>query len=370
MLQVVPSEDPCCPLLVFYDSGCSAAVLSDRAHYSLNPFTVSKGPTTMDVAGGKTLTVPYGNERFHLQVEDGVNVKATITGLRMAHVTTPFPLMKLKEAWKDAKETARRVQPRLSIPNIDAEVGGQEVDILLGIRYLKYFPKLLFTLPSGLQVYRAVLKSESGNQAVLGGPHKAWNHMISLAQHMNPRAYLTAEARAYIIETSWPRLGQIQPPVPVEELEEVSSSSLAIETPASEAGPCCNCAREEETKPSPEAEAAPLGGLRGRPADEWILLFLILLAYGTFIAGEKICRHILTFAQPFCLHVCRGFSEMFRGLFYKQGVGGFTSESAEAENSSLKPNVVVHGRAEAKPPDGRTHWGTASPPSTFCKISR
>jgi hypothetical protein len=266
------------------------------------------------------------------------------------------------------KETARREQPRLSIPNIDAEVGGQEVDILLGIRYLKYFPKLLFTLPSGLQVYRAVLKSESGNQAILGGPHKAWNHMISLAQHMNPRAYLTAEARAYIIETSWPRLGQIQPAVPVEELEEVSSSSLAIETPASEARPCCNCAREEETKPSPEAEAAPLGGLRGRPADEWILLFLILLAYGTFIAGEKICRHILTVAQPFCLHVCRGFSEMFRGLFNKQGVGGFTPESAELEKHPLKPNVVVYGRAEAKPPDRRPHWGTASPPPTSCKI--
>jgi hypothetical protein len=194
--------------------------------------------------------------------------------------------------------------------------------------------------------------------------------MISLAQHMNPRAYLTAEARAYIIETSWPRLGQIQPAVPVEELEEVSSSSLAIETPASEAGPCCNCTKEEriEPTPTPEDEAAPLGGLRGRPADEWILLFLILLAYGTFIAGEKICRHILTFAQPFCLHVCRGFSDMFRGLFHKQGVGGFTPERAELEKHSLKPNVVVCDRAEAKPPDWRPHWGTASPPSTSCKI--
>jgi hypothetical protein len=262
------------------------------------------------------------------------------------------------------------VQPRLSIPNIDAEVGGQEVDILLGIRYLKYFPKLLFTLPSGLQVYRAVLKSESGNQAILGGPHKAWNHMISLAQHMNPRAYLTAEARAYIIETSWPRLGQIQPAVPVEELEEVSSSSLAIETPASEARPCCNCTKEEriEPTPTPEDEAAPLGGLRGRPVQECILTCLILLAYGTLIAGEKLCRYILTVAQPFCLHVCRGFSEMFRGLFNKQGVGGFTPESAELEKHPLKPNVVVCDRAEAKPPDWRTHWGTASPPSTSCKI--
>jgi hypothetical protein len=139
MLQVVPSEDPSCPLLVFYDSGCSATVLSDPAHYSLNPFTASKGPTRMDIAGGKTLMVPHGNDRFHLQVEDGVKVKATITGFRLAHVIMPFLLMKLREAWEDARETTRRVQPGLSIPNIDSEVGGQEVDILLGIRYLKIF---------------------------------------------------------------------------------------------------------------------------------------------------------------------------------------------------------------------------------------
>jgi hypothetical protein len=49
MLQTVPSEDPSCPLLVFYDSGCSTAVLSDRAHNSLNPIVVSKGPTAVDV---------------------------------------------------------------------------------------------------------------------------------------------------------------------------------------------------------------------------------------------------------------------------------------------------------------------------------
>ncbi len=110
------------------------------------------------------------NVRFNLQVEDRVNVKATITGLRMAHVTMPFPLIKLKEARKDMKETTRRVQTGLSIPR------GQEVDVLLGIRYLKYFPKLLFTLPSDLQVHQAMLKSESGNKAMLGVPHKAWNH--------------------------------------------------------------------------------------------------------------------------------------------------------------------------------------------------
>ena len=155
--------------------------------------------------------------------------------------------------------------------------------------------------------------------------------------------------------------------------EEVATQQPCLNASCEEVAnqqPRCNCSREEEPAPTPTLvdEAAPLGGLRGRPVEECILTCLILLAYSMFIAGEKKCRHILTVAEPFCLYVCRGFSEMFRGLFHKQGVGGFTPERAEAENRSLKPNVVVCDRAEAKPPDGRTHWGTASPPPTSCKI--
>jgi hypothetical protein len=32
--------------------------------------------------------------------------------------------------------------------------------------------------------------------------------MLEMAQHMNPRAYLTAEARAWIVEDTWARLNQ------------------------------------------------------------------------------------------------------------------------------------------------------------------
>jgi hypothetical protein len=56
-----------------------------------------EGADGLDVAGSKTIMIPYGDERFHLQIEDGDRVKATVTGLRMPHVTTPFPLVKLKE---------------------------------------------------------------------------------------------------------------------------------------------------------------------------------------------------------------------------------------------------------------------------------
>jgi hypothetical protein len=183
-------------------------VLTDMAHYSSNPIVVSKGPAAVDVAGKKTIRIPYGDERFHLQVEEGNRVKATILGLRMAHVTTTFPMLKLAEVWQDACSHAKRVQPGVCFPTVDAEVGDHEVNILLGIKYVQYFLRLVYSLPSGIQAYRAVLKPDSENQAVLGGPHEAWNHMMEVAQHMNPRAYLTAEARAWHVEETWARINQ------------------------------------------------------------------------------------------------------------------------------------------------------------------
>ena len=208
MMQHVPAEtDPSQNMLVFYDSGCSTAVLSERAHYLLETVVMTTGPTLLDVAGGNTIKVPHGDERFHLELEDGVS-KATITGLRMPHVTTPFPVVKLMEAWLDAQACAKTTHPRLVLPSIDKEMGGCEVDILLGIKYIQYFPKLVYSLPSGLQVYRAVLRSDSDNQAVLGGPHAAWSRMADVTQHMNPRAYLSAEVRAWYMGEKWVELNQ------------------------------------------------------------------------------------------------------------------------------------------------------------------
>ena len=55
-------------LLCFYDSGCYNACLSERAYAALDTVTVSPGPTTLEVAGGTRVTLPYGNEKFWLEL--------------------------------------------------------------------------------------------------------------------------------------------------------------------------------------------------------------------------------------------------------------------------------------------------------------
>ena len=203
MMQTLPAAKGAQPLLAFYDSGCGSAGISDRAYHVLETECVRKGPTILDVAGGRCVEIPYGDERFTLEL-DGGHQLATITALRMPCITTPFPLVQLQEAWNDLAAAAGSQQ----LPRADKCIGGGAVDVIIGIKYLKYFPVLVFSLPSGLAIYRARFNSHSSNQAVLGGPHAAWSAAASTAGHMNPRAYLSSEARAWCVQESWVRINQ------------------------------------------------------------------------------------------------------------------------------------------------------------------
>ena len=203
LMQALPSEhSPTDNLLCFYDSGCASAGLSDRAYQLMKTTTVRPGPTVLEVAGAKSILIPYGEEQFHLELASGKQ-KATITGLHMPNITAEFPLVELADAWTDLTTMAAAAGRPLSDLDIDSRVGGRCVDVILGIRYLKYYPELVFSLPSGLAVYKAKLKSASGRQAVLGGPHAAWTAAAEKTQHMNPRVYLTMEARAWYAEQRW-----------------------------------------------------------------------------------------------------------------------------------------------------------------------
>jgi len=251
MLQNIPAPlDPSKSLLCFYDSGASGAGLSDRAFNLLETTTVRNGPTVLNVAGGRSITLPHGEEQFQLEVDTATPTKATLTGLRMPHITVPFPVYELAEAWGDVQAMMLKQKRKVSLPDIDEKVGGREVDLLIGIQYLQYFPQPILTLPSGLQVYKALIKSASGRQAVLGGPHESWLRAVRKTQHMTPRAYFTSEAQAWYVGQNWVEINQgkfsssITEWEMVESDEECSAASLDTDQPD---GGCNHCHCDEES---------------------------------------------------------------------------------------------------------------------------
>ena len=198
MLQTLKSTNGA-SMLMFYDSGCYGAAMSDRAFSLLNTRTVRPGPTKLEVASGRIVDIEHGDEQFALELDtdSGQRKFAAITALRMDRVSNKFPTWPLAEAWEQLNSAYTAEGGTDKLPTADEQVGGSEVDILIGMKYFKYFPKLLFYLPSGLSVFKAVFKSASKNQAILGGTSNLWKQAAESAHSLGPSAFFLSEMRAY-----------------------------------------------------------------------------------------------------------------------------------------------------------------------------
>merc|ERR1711911_497009 len=87
-------------LLLFYDSGCSVAALSERAAEALHSRNLVPGPTNLNVAGGQVLENRGGVDEFDLDLFDS-DSKVRMRGLVMDTVTNPFAMYNLQEAYDD-----------------------------------------------------------------------------------------------------------------------------------------------------------------------------------------------------------------------------------------------------------------------------
>jgi len=56
------------------------------------------------------------------------------------------------------------------LPILPQSVVG-DVDFMVGIKYLRYHPKPIFQLPSGLTIYESIFKNPDGSRGVIGGTH-------------------------------------------------------------------------------------------------------------------------------------------------------------------------------------------------------
>ena len=219
MLQFITVEKDK-KLMVFYDSGCMGASLSSRTVQMIETENVRPGPTYMSVAGAETIKLDTGDERFWLVLAGGTT-KATLTGLEMPNITTPFPTWDLQEAWEELRRGYVVENPAGEpLPTVSTSIGGTAVDIMIGIRYHCYFPTLIYTLPGGLGIYKSKFDSDNGNLGILGGPHKTWRNARETANLLGPRAYFTAEARAYYVQSFVLRktLGVVSSPEPEQTL--------------------------------------------------------------------------------------------------------------------------------------------------------
>ena len=113
----------------------------------------------------------YARGSVRLPLLDGR--EATLSGLCLDKITANLPKYSLNKLAQDIRVMCRDDGDGdlwKSLSKLPRIVGGQ-TDILIGLKYKKYFPQQIHMFPSGLTVYRSLFEGSDGAIGVIGGPH-------------------------------------------------------------------------------------------------------------------------------------------------------------------------------------------------------
>ena len=167
---------------LFFDSGCGDLVCKKRDIDALGPRAniETPGPITLRGVGDTRTISEHGIYKIILPLAD--RKTALLCGLVLDQVTCTFPTYKFEGKVKDdINKFHKKCGISRVLPGLPDGVGG-ETDILIGIKCLKYFPREVMHLPSGLTVYKSVFSNPDGGRGVIGGPHPVFT---AIERHFN-----------------------------------------------------------------------------------------------------------------------------------------------------------------------------------------
>jgi hypothetical protein len=199
MLQTIKVEGKTFNL--FYDTGCGDLVSRRGAVAQLEKMGRANneisGPLILTGVGDHKSVCEHGVYKVRLPLYDGK--EANLSGLCLDKVTSDFPKYNLQEVQKDICDEYQKngLDPK-NLPKLPNSVGG-ETDFMIGIQYLKYFPKEKFRLPSGLTIYESGFANVDGSRGVVGGPHSVFTEVEKRVKghHISMGAYFSKILLAY-----------------------------------------------------------------------------------------------------------------------------------------------------------------------------
>ncbi|MEM7375655.1 MAG: hypothetical protein AAF587_44090, partial [Bacteroidota bacterium] len=161
---------------IFFDLGCSDMVITEKAVKRLQHRASLEFKGDIPIKGvGQLKTISSGVYRIRLPLHNGH--EAQLSGVCLPQITSIFPVYKLKEVEQDIISAyCKSGGDPSNLPKLPSSVGG-EIDIMLGIKYMRYHPKEVFQLASGLTIFQSMFQNVNGGQGVVGGPHRAFNNI-------------------------------------------------------------------------------------------------------------------------------------------------------------------------------------------------
>ena len=156
-------------LNLFYDTGCSDLVCKKNAVEALSKVgranQILKGPLPISGVGDKTTICEHGLYNVRIPLHNGS--EANLSGICLDKITSKFPLYPLEEVEQDIHKTyiAQNGDPK-TLPKLPSFIGG-DVDLMIGVQYLRYYPEKCFSLPNGLTIYRSQFISSDGHRGIV-----------------------------------------------------------------------------------------------------------------------------------------------------------------------------------------------------------
>ena len=187
----------------FYDNGCGEAIISKEAVDRL----MDLGRATLDLPGPLVLNgvnkqesiCEYGIYAIKLPLKNGNDAK--IRALCLDEITAPFPIYQLGQVENDIRAYVEKTQKGLlnQLPRLPKEVGGK-VHVMLGKHYMKYFPREIVRLNTGLTLYDSMFQSHDHSSGICCGPHPEFTK-IHQSAHLAldiKHSYYSPDAKLYI----------------------------------------------------------------------------------------------------------------------------------------------------------------------------
>ena len=140
----------------------------------------------------------HGIYQIRLPLHAGKN--EVLSGVCLERITHTFPEYPLDGIVRtDIENACKLVGGDVSkLPSVPKVVGG-DVDIMIGGKYQRYHPEKIFSLPSGLTIYRSPFLNINGSRGVIGGPHALFNKISKFQGTCNQLSFLTNQYQLYRI---------------------------------------------------------------------------------------------------------------------------------------------------------------------------
>ena len=169
---------------VFYDDGCSDLVVRKDAVDRLGSYAtkIFDGPLNISGIGVASTSSNHGIYAINIPLADGQI--ASMSGICLDKLTQTFPMYPLDEAVSSIHKAFNGDASLL--PKLPKSIGGN-IDIMIGIKYLRYHPNIIFKMATGLSIYESVFNGTDGNRGVIGEPHRLFGE-VRLRNGINPQS--------------------------------------------------------------------------------------------------------------------------------------------------------------------------------------